>query len=149
MTDWERIDSNASPQPTINNNFLMPADGIRYSYNKRWARRRGLPRCVVPVWFRYAKLFRWNLRRRPCKTRCQIKCCVVIVWRWVSSVDIDLGGVRNKLLNFQVIFMGYVYDTDQTQIARPGTKLIKIHTHDADTTLSVWMVNRCGAPRSG
>ena len=38
--------------------------------------------------------------------------------------------------------MGYAYDTDQTQIRSRGTKLIRIHTQDAEITLSMWMVNR-------
>ena len=42
--------------------------------------------------------------------------------------------------------MGYAYDTDQTQICSPDTKLIRIHTPDADITLSTWTVNRCGTP---
>ena len=45
--------------------------------------------------------------------------------------------------------MGYGYDTDQTQICSPGTKLTRIHTQNADITLSMWTVNRCVAPRSG
>ena len=44
--------------------------------------------------------------------------------------------------------MGYAYDTVQTQICSPGTKLIRLHTRDADITLSVWRVNRCGVPQN-
>ena len=45
---------------------------------------------------------------------------------------------------FKQFIMRYAYDTDHTQICSPDIKLIRIHTHDADITLSVWMVNQCG-----
>ena len=50
--------------------------------------------------------------------------------------------------DFQHLDWGYAYDTDQTQLCNPGTKLIRVHTHDADIVPSVWRVKRCWAPRS-
>ena len=45
--------------------------------------------------------------------------------------------------------MGYAYDTDQTQLCSPKSKLIRTHSRDTDITLSGRTVNRCGAPRGG
>ena len=43
--------------------------------------------------------------------------------------------------------MWYAYDTHQTQICSPGTKLIRIHTQDADIVLSGWTISRSSMGR--